>query len=114
MPFVVPLLLLYGLDAPLNTLGELGTLFTDGLADTADVADLGDIADVMDVADNVDACKFADVSDDESNEVEIAVEKFENEEGAVDPQLHCVLVDDLPTQNLEIEKKTGHLIFLIR
>ena len=105
VPFVVPLLIRYGLDALLNTLEELGTLFTDGLADTADVADLGDIADVMDVADNVDACKFADVSDVESNEAEIAVEKFENEEGAVDPQLHCLLVDDLPIRNLEIEKK---------
>ena len=111
MPFVVPLLILYGLDDPLNTLGILGKLFTNGLADTADVADLGDIADVMDVADNVDACKFADNSDDESDEVEIAVEKFENEEGAVDPQLHCALVNDPPTKNLEIEEKTGHFIF---
>ena len=123
MPFVVPLLMLYGLDAPLNTLEEFGTLFTDGLADTADVADLGDVADVvdfadvMDVADDVDACKFADVVDvldvdDESDEAGIAVEKFGNEEGAVDPQLHCALVDDPPTRNLEIEK-TGHLIFLV-
>ena len=121
MPFVVPLLILYGLDAPLNT--ELGTLFTDGLADTADVADLGDVADVvdfadvMDAADDVDACKFADEADvldvdDESDEAGIAAEKFENEEGAVDPQLHCALVDDPPTRNLEIEK-TGHLIFLV-
>ena len=123
VPFVVPLLILYGLDAPLNTLEELGTLFTDGLADTADVADLGDVADVvdfadvMDVADEVDACKFADVADvfdvdDESDEAGIAVEKFGNEGGAVDPQLHCALVDDPPTRNLEIEKN-GHLIFLI-
>ena len=108
---VVPLLILYGLDAPLNTsLEELGTLFTDGLADTADVADLGDIADVMDVADNLDACKFADVADvlgvdDESDEAGIAVEKFGYEEGAVDPQLHCALVDDPPARHLEIEKK---------
>ena len=116
VPFVVPLLILYGLDAPMNTLEELGTLFTDGLADTAgvaglvDVADVVDFADVMDVAEDVDASNFADVADeldvdDESDEAGIAVEKFENEEGAVDPQLHCVLVDDLPTRNLEIEKK---------
>ena len=50
-------------------------------------------------------CLFVCLSDDESDEAEIAVEKFENEEGAVDPQLHCVLVDDLPTRNSEIEKK---------
>ena len=115
VPFVVPLLMLYGLDAPLNTLEELETLFTDELADTADVADLGDVADVvdfadvMDVADDVDACKFADVADvlgvdDESDEAGIAVEKFGNEEGAVDPQLHCALVDDPPARKLEIEK----------
>jgi len=107
VPFVVPLLILYGLDAPLNTLEEVGTLFTDGLADTADVADLGDVtevvdfADVTDVADDVDACKFADEADvldadDESDEAGIAVEKFGNEEGAVDPQLHCANVDDPP------------------
>ena len=116
MPFVVPLLILYGLDAPLNTLGELGTLFTDGLADTADVADLGDVADVvdfadvMDVADDVDVYKFAEVvdvldADNESDEAGIAVEKFENEEVAVDPQLHCAFVDDPPARNFEIEKK---------
>ena len=116
VPFVVPLLILYGLDAPLNTLEELGTLFTDGLADTTDVADLGDVADVvdfadvMDVAEDVDASNFADVADeldvdDESDEAGIAVEKFENEEGAVDPQLHCALVDDPPARHLEIEKK---------
>ena len=116
MPFVVPLLILYGLEAPLNTLGELGTLFTDGLADTADVADPGDVvdvvdfADVMDVAEDVDASNFADVADeldvdDESDEAGIAVEKFENEEGAVDPQLHCALVDEPPARHLEIEKK---------
>ena len=121
VPFVVPLLILYGLDAPLNTLEEVGTLFTDGLADTADVADLGDVtevvdfADVTDVADDVDACKFADEADvldadDESDEAGIAVEKFGNEEGAVDPQLHCALVDDPPTRNLDIEKK---LIFFV-
>ena len=116
VPFVVPLLILYGLEAPLNILEELRTLFTDGLADTADVADLGDVADVvdfadvMDAADDVDACKFVDVADvldadGKSDEAGIAVEKFENEEGAVDPQLHCLLVDDLPIRNLEIEKK---------
>ena len=116
VPFVVPLLIRYGLDALLNTLEELGTLFTDGQADTADVADLGDVADVvdfadvMDVANDVDACKFADVADvldedDKSDEAGIAVEKFENEEGAVDAQLHCALVDDPPTRNFEIKKK---------
>ena len=95
---------------------ELEALFTDGLADVADVADLGDVADVvdfadvMDAADDVDACKFpgvADVldADDKSDEAGIAVEKFENEEGAVDPQLHCALVDDPPARNFEIEKK---------
>ena len=114
VPFVVPLLILYGLDAPLNSLEELGTLFTDGLADTAgvaglvDVADVVDFADVMDVADDVDVYKFAevvDVSDDESDEAGIADEKFENEEGAVDAQLHCALVDDPPARNLEIEQK---------
>ena len=116
MPFVVPLLIRYGLDALLNTLEELGTLFTDGLADTADVADLGDVADVvdfadvMDVADDVDVYKFAEVvdvldADDRSDEAGIAVEKFENEEGAVDAQLHCALVDDPPARNFEIKKK---------
>ena len=113
MPFV--LLMLYGLDAPLNTLGELETLFTAGLADAADVADLGnvvdvvDFADVMDVADDVDVYKFAEVvdvldADNESDEAGIAVEKFENEEVAVDPQLHCAFVDDPPARNFEIEK----------
>ena len=116
VPFVLPLLILNGLEAPLNTLEELGTLLADGLADTVDVADLGDVADVadfadvMDVADEVDVYKFAEVvdvldADNESDEAGIAVEKFENEEVAVDPQLHCAFVDDPPARNFEIEKK---------